>query len=115
MLETGPEGLTRDWSKAILLSMAITTIKSTYSLDVDSVRTLEALARRWDVSKSEVIRRALRIALVAGDDGDESVALEALTRLQDTVRERGVDLGQWEKDLGAERAAAGGRPWVGSE
>ena len=36
------------------------------SLDVDSVRTLGDLARRWGVSKSEVIRRALRLALVAG-------------------------------------------------
>lgn len=100
---------------AILSYMAITTIKSTYSLDVDSVRTLEALANRWDVSKSEVIRRALRIALVAGDDEGGSVALEALTRLQDTVRARGVDLGQWEQDLRAERAAAGRRLWSGSE
>ena len=100
---------------AILYSRAITTIKSTYSLDVDSVRTLEALALRWDVSKSAVIRRALRIALVAGDDADGGVALEALTRLQDTVRERGIDLVQWERELGAERAAAGRRLWVGSE
>ena len=95
--------------------MAITTIKSTYSLDVDSVRTLEALANRWDVSKSEVIRRALRIALVAGDDEGGAIALEALTRLQDTVRERGVDLAEWERDLRAERAAAGRRLRFGSE
>ena len=95
--------------------MAITTIKSTYSLDLNSVRTLEALAERWDVSKSEVIRRALRIALVAGDDTGGSVALEALTRLQDTVRERGVDLGQWERDLAAERAAAARRLRFDSE
>ncbi len=95
--------------------MAITTIKSTYSLDLNSVRTLEALAERWDVSKSEVIRRALRIALVAGDDTDGSVALEALTRLQESVRERGVDLGQWERDLVAERAAAARRLRFDSE
>ena len=95
--------------------MAVTTIKSTYSLDLDSVRTLEALARQWDVSKSEVIRRALRIALVTGDKKGGAVALEALTRLQDTVRERCVDLALWEQDLGAERAAAGRRLWVGSE
>ena len=100
---------------AILCGMAITTIKSTYSLDLNSVRTLEALAERWDVSKSEVIRRALRIALVAGDDTDGSVALEALTRLQESVRERGVDLGQWEQDLTAERAAAGRRLRFDSE
>lgn len=100
---------------AIPCSMATTTIKSTYSLDLNSVRTLEALAERWDVSKSEVIRRALRIALVAGDDTDSSVTLDALTRLQDTVRERGVDLGQWERDLAAEREAAGRRLRFDSE
>ena len=95
--------------------MAITSIKSTYSLDVDSVRTLEALARRWNVSKSEVIRRALRIAAMTGDDIEGGVALEALSRLQDTVRERGVDLGQWARDLDAERKAAGRRMRFGGE
>lgn len=84
--------------------MAITTIKSTYSLDVESVRTLEGLARHWNVSKSEVLRRALRIAATTTDEG-ESEPLEALTRLQEAVRERGVDLGQWERDLRAERRA----------
>ena len=100
---------------AIVSSMAITTIKSTYSLDVDSVRTLEALAERWSVSKSEVIRRALRIAAMTGDDTDGGVALEALTRLQDGVRERGVDLAQWGRDLDAERRAAGRRLRFGGE
>ena len=85
--------------------MATTTIKSTYSLDVESVRTLEALARRWQVSKSEVLRRALRIASTTRDDG-ESTPLEALTRLQETVRKRGVDLTEWSRDLKAERRAA---------
>ncbi|MXX34425.1 MAG: hypothetical protein F4Z50_06650 [Gemmatimonadetes bacterium] len=89
---------------AIPLVMAITTIKSTYSLDVDSVRTLEGLARRWNVSKSEVLRRSLRIA-AATDDQGESAPLEALTRLQNAVRERGLDLAQWGRDLRAERKA----------
>ena len=51
---------------AIHCDMAIMTIKSTYSLDVESVRVLEALAQRWDVSKSEVLRRAIRIAATGG-------------------------------------------------
>ena len=89
--------------------MAITTIKSTYSLDVESVRALESLARRWNVSKSEVLRRALRIAVVTASDTDSDLGLAALTRLQDTVRERGVDLVQWGRDLDAERAAMGRR------
>src|SRR5207249_7015562 len=42
--------------------MALPMIKSTYTLDVATVRTLEALARRWKVSKSEALRRAIRSA-----------------------------------------------------
>ena len=95
--------------------MAITTIKSTYSLDVESVRTLKALAERWNVSKSEVIRRALRTAVMAGDDTHHEVTLDALTRLQDSVRERGVDLTEWGRDLQAERAAIGRRLRWGGE
>ncbi len=90
---------------AIFQSMAVTTIKSTYSLDVESVRTLEALARRWQVSKSEVLRRALRIAAATGDEGGDA-PLVALTRLQQTVRERGVDIADWGRELKAERRAA---------
>ena len=99
---------------AILFGMAI-TIKSTYSLDVESVRTLETLAERWDASKSEVIRRALRIAMMTADDSEGTVALDALTRLQHAVRERGVDLTRWGQDVAAERAAAGRPRWRGSE
>lgn len=100
---------------AVLFDMAITTIKSTYSLDVESVRTLEALAERWDASKSEVIRRALRIALMTADDSEGTVTPDALTRLQRTVRERGVDLTRWGEDVAAERATTGRRRWRGSE
>ncbi len=85
--------------------MAVTTIKSTYSLDVDSVRALEALARRWNVSKSEVLRRAIRIAATEGLREDRA-ALGALDRLQASLRERGVDLARWERDLKVERRAA---------
>ena len=41
--------------------MATTTVKSTYSLDVESVQALEDLARRWRVSKSEALRFPGRI------------------------------------------------------
>jgi hypothetical protein len=41
---------------ATLFDMATETIKSTYTLDVDTVR---ALARRWNVTKSEALRRAM--------------------------------------------------------
>ena len=81
------------------------TIKSTYSLDVESVRALEALAQRWNVSKSEVLRRAIRMAATGGDPG-EAVSLAALDRLQASLRERKVDVPQWARDQKAERHTA---------
>lgn len=88
--------------------MAVTTIKSTYSLDVESIRVLEALAQRWNVSKSEVLRRAIRIAAREGEPGN-ATTLGALDRLQRSLRERKVDVAQWERDLKAERRAAARR------
>ena len=64
--------------------MAITTIKSTYALDPDTVRTLNEIARRWKVSKSEALRRAIRA--VASQVPEESQdALQALDTLQDSL------------------------------
>ncbi len=60
--------------------MAITTIKSTYALDVPTVRALEEMARVWKVSKSEALRRAIRSAAEreTGRAGDALGALESL-------------------------------------
>lgn len=88
--------------------MAVTTIKSTYALDVESMRTLEKLAQRWNVSKSEVLRRAIRIAALDGSPG-EGVVLGALDRLQTSLRLRKVNLARWERDLKAERRATARR------
>ena len=84
--------------------MAIPNIKSTYSLDVESVRVLEALAQRWNVSKSEVLRRAIRIA-ANGDYPERGTTLEALDQLQSSVRERRIDLEKWARDVKSERQA----------
>ena len=83
--------------------MAVTRVKSTYSLDVESVRTLEELARRWGVSKSEVLRRAIRN--VAATAGSEDSALGALDRLQASVRRRKLDVAHWEREIAVERQA----------
>ncbi len=88
--------------------MAILTVKSTYSLDVESIRTLEKLAQCWNVSKSEVLRRAIRIAAMGGNPGD-GATLKALDRLQATVRSRKVNLARWERDLKVERRATARR------
>ncbi len=88
--------------------MGVTLIKSTYSLDIESVRTLEALAKRWSVSKSEVLRRAIRI--VASEDATtQSVALNALDRLQSSLRERKLDTAKWAREVTAERRATAPR------
>ena len=87
--------------------MAVTNIKSTYSLDIESVRALEALARHWKVSKSEVLRRALRIA--AREGGVGKVAANSLDRLQSSLRERNVNVARWAQRAKQERHAAARR------
>ncbi|MDQ8165876.1 MAG: ribbon-helix-helix protein, CopG family [Gemmatimonadota bacterium] len=63
-------------------------IKATYSLDPDTVRTLEAMARRLGVSKSAALREAIHVADRAGRagrserTGDADPRLAALDRLQ---------------------------------
>ena len=88
--------------------MATVTIKSTYALDVESVRMLEALAERWSVSKSEALRRAIRAASSEPAPANRAV-LDALDRLQASVRARRVDLLRWERNVAAERLAAAAR------
>lgn len=67
--------------------MAIPMIKATYTLDPESVRTLEAMARRLGVSKSEALRRAIHLADRSGRPGRDAPdkadpRLAALDRLQ---------------------------------
>lgn len=85
--------------------MATTTIKSTYSLDVETVRKLEAMARRWKVSKSEALRRAIRSAAESGDPGTGE-KLRALDRLQKKLDLSAAELRRWEREATAERRAA---------
>ena len=85
--------------------MAVPKIKSTYSLDVETVRTLESLAHRWNVSKSEVLRRAIRAAAREKSPRVRE-KLEALRQLQDYVRRNGIDVVAWEREIRAEREAS---------
>ena len=67
---------------ALPYDMAVMTIKSTYALDVPTVRALEEMARTWKVSKSEALRRAIRAAAEreTGGAGEALGALEGLQR-----------------------------------
>jgi len=84
--------------------MATMTIKSTYSLDVETVRTLERLAKQWGVSKSEALRRSIRHAAEAHPVGDEAVG--ALDELQASLELSGADVRRWGKSARASRRAS---------
>jgi len=87
--------------------MATMTIKTTYALDAESVRTLERMARRWGVSKSEVLRRAIRVAAAQADDGGDTV--KALDRLQRTTALTAARAGAWARRNRTERRASSAR------
>ena len=88
----------------ILSSMAITTIRSTYALDVETVRALERIAQRWQVSKSEALRRAIRAA--AGEPPASSrKALDALDGLQQSLNLTPAKARAWTRQVRAERRA----------
>ncbi|MDE0678823.1 MAG: hypothetical protein OXI11_01170 [Gammaproteobacteria bacterium] len=69
---------------------------------------LESLALHWKVSKSEVVRRAIRVAASSAYP-EKTGPLQALHRLQSSVRERGIDLSAWEQKVTAERLETGKR------
>jgi len=87
--------------------MATSKIKSTYSLDVETVRQLEDVARRWNVSKSEVLRRAIRSA--AALESPDQDALDALDRLQRSMDLTEKHSAAWAKRVREERTATRSR------
>lgn len=92
-------------SRPYSLCMVAMTIKSTYSLDAESVRALDDLARRQQVSKSEALRRAIRNeARRQPAQGEDAVA--ALDQLQASLSARDVGLELWARDVEAGRQAA---------
>jgi predicted nucleic acid-binding protein len=91
---------------AILSGMAMQSVKSTYALDVETVRALEGLATRRNVSKSEALRRAIRAA-AASQDGDDPV--QALNRLQQSLRLSAEQATRWAKAARTERLASSRR------
>ena len=80
------------------------TVKSTYSLDVDTVRQLEDLAKRWNTSKSAALRRAIRTAAEQAPS-DDSVKLNALDQLQDLLALDRKSADAWESNVMQERRA----------
>lgn len=88
--------------------MAIMTIKSTYALDVETVRKLEEMAREWNVSKSEALRRAIRAAAAQKPPRGQD-AVDALERLQGALGLTASRAKAWSRRAHAERRATSER------
>src|SRR5205823_3942638 len=86
-------------------SMAIPKVKATYSLDADTMRVLERAAKRWGVSKSEALRRAIRMLAAASATPEQESALD---ELQAAAALSPAQAKRWARDVRAERRA--GRP-----
>ena len=88
--------------------MPRTTVKATYTLDPETIRQLERIARAMGTSKSEAIRRAIAL-LASTEPAAGSDAVLALDELQQALA---IDAGQaaaWQEAVRAERAASGPR------
>ena len=85
--------------------MATTSVKSTFSLDVETAQRLERLAQAWGVSKSEVLRRAIRNA-PATPPAAPHPALALFERLQTDPRRSVAGARERAKRARDERAAA---------
>jgi predicted transcriptional regulator len=83
--------------------MATPTIKSTYSLDPQTVRDLERLARKYGTSKSDILRRAVQ-SLAAQDTTPAAQGLHALEELQKRVGLTEEKADDWVTELRRERA-----------
>jgi predicted transcriptional regulator len=84
--------------------MAAHTVKTTYALDVETVRSLDDLARRWNVSKSEALRRAIRAASVR-TPAEGLTPIQALDHVQRSLGLKPQRTARWVAATRAERRA----------
>lgn len=88
--------------------MASITVKSTYSLDLATAKTMELLAKLWQVPKSEVLRRA--IAKAAQEESlspSSNPQLQAFCSLQKKVNLTPKQTRTWQKEIEAAWNEAG--------
>jgi predicted transcriptional regulator len=92
---------------AITSGMAKMTIRSTFALDPETVEELARLAERWQVSKSEVVRRIVHTAAVIDETDAAHDALAALEELQKSLALTEEQADEWIRQIRAEREAGG--------
>lgn len=82
--------------------MAVPRVKTTYSLDLETVARLDRMASAWGVSKSEALRRLVRSAEPRDQPGNVT-ALSALDELQQSLTLSPAQAQAWSKQQRAER------------
>jgi predicted DNA-binding protein len=87
--------------------MAKMTIRSTFALDPETVEELARLAERWQVSKSEVVRRIVHTAAVIDETDAAYDALAALEELQKSLALTEEQADEWIRQIRGEREASG--------
>jgi hypothetical protein len=83
-------------------------VRSTYALDVETVRALERIAQAWRTSKSEALRRVIRAAAseAVPEASDPLRALDGLQRALGLTRTKAR---AWARTTGDERRASSKR------
>ena len=84
------------------MAMPSSSVKATYSLDPETVRLLERMARKWNVSKSEALRRAIHLSSTTMPNETEA-PLAAFDRLRASTTLGEPQVRRWLKDIAAER------------
>ena len=85
------------------------TAKSTYSLDAVTAGALAALARRWQISEADALRRAIRQTAARErvyppeKERTQAQKADALRELQESLAARGVDFDAWLRETEAIR------------
>jgi len=88
--------------------MAKMTVRSTFALDPETVDALDRLARKWQVSKSEALRRMVGVASAVEEVDAGTDALAALDQLQGLLGLDEEKADAWVRRIRAQRVA--GRP-----
>jgi hypothetical protein len=78
-------------------------VKSTYVLDIETAKTLDRLAREWQVSKSEALRRLINSA-GAPTPTDRISQFKQVQKLANVSR---GDVDKWMHEVRAERQRLG--------
>jgi len=88
------------------MNYATTLVRTSVSLDTDTLANLDSLAKRWSVSKAEVMRRAIRKMKTEADAEDQRPSpLQALEWLQNGAGLSVAEGAEFKANIEAERQA----------